>query len=927
MRRGSIWRKWDLQVHTPDSFTHSYKFEGDSAKYNNDIWEKYICELETIKDVSVIGITDYFTIDGYKKVCKYKAQGRLANFDLILPNVELRLDTTAKGKRLNYHVIFSEVLSINQIEEHFFNKLYFTRPGAGNRALNRKNIEEYGRIIKEQNAKQYKGKNEFTVGCEVITIDLKDIVNILKENDDIFHGRYLLVLAEGGWEDLKWYTQEHGIKISVLFPSHAMFSSDAKSRKWGLGQTYSNPETFIKEFGSLKPCISGSDAHCFKDICVQPGGKYTWVKANPAFEGLKQILYEPEDRICLSDKCPEPDKNIYTLDSVKIHEKEVNKDLAISEVAISLNPNLVAVIGGKGTGKTAFLDLIANCFEDRCSRSCNTDNNSFVLRNEIEAPDLTVELTFANDSNTPFVKQLIDNSLFEESRITYLPQGQINEYSSDRTRLDTKIEEIIFNNEAVIRGDYQYKFNGIKESTKVIQKSINETNIEIFGLEEETSSTIMQRLESDLSLKQGELSNNLVMIKKVEENMGADTKKKISKLRNDEINARSAHSDLITYISRLELLNTDIKNNSIVTNDTINDINEYLHRVKINLQIPRLDLNPQIRAIANIQKQVLRLKQKTEAEIKITEAKIEALSGIEKQHADLLQINKTIKKSITELKREITDLENKKKSISELAETRRTKYLGLLQSYQEWKQLYKECIEIFSTGKNEILSAIDFESNIHFYLETWKQLGQEVMDNRKFQDSDMSKSCELLNKAINENDKDKQSTAVNDYLGYIFSSKDKIRLTRNNLDFYNWVFGDYFILSTNIYFNEIPLKKLSMGQKGTVLLKLFLAEGDYPLIIDQPEENLDNKYIFRELVGAFRQAKSKRQVIIATNNANLVVNADAEQIIVAEYEDNNITYKIGELEDRSIRDEITTILEGGRKAFEIREKKYAFDSL
>jgi hypothetical protein len=99
------------------------------------------------------------------------------------------------------------------------------------------------------------------------------------------------------------------------------------------------------------------------------------------------------------------------------------------------------------------------------------------------------------------------------------------------------------------------------------------------------------------------------------------------------------------------------------------------------------------------------------------------------------------------------------------------------------------------------------------------------------------------------------------------------------------------------------------------------------LIIDQPEENLDNKYIFKELVGAFRQAKGKRQVIIATNNANLVVNTDAEQIIIAEYEDNSITYKIGELEDRTIRDEITTILEGGRKAFEIREKKYAFNSL
>ena len=113
-----------------------------------------------------------------------------------------------------------------------------------------------------------------------------------------------------------------------------------------------------------------------------------------------------------------------------------------------------------------------------------------------------------------------------------------------------------------------------------------------------------------------------------------------------------------------------------------------------------------------------------------------------------------------------------------------------------------------------------------------------------------------------------------------------------------------------------------MGQKGTVLLKLFLAEGDYPLIVDQPEESLDNKFIYSELVVAFREAKKKRQIIIATNNANLVVNTDAEQIIVAEFENNKISYKLGALEDLKIRKDIMPILEGGKEAFKKREEKY-----
>jgi energy-coupling factor transporter ATP-binding protein EcfA2 len=102
---------------------------------------------------------------------------------------------------------------------------------------------------------------------------------------------------------------------------------------------------------------------------------------------------------------------------------------------------------------------------------------------------------------------------------------------------------------------------------------------------------------------------------------------------------------------------------------------------------------------------------------------------------------------------------------------------------------------------------------------------------------------------------------------------------------------------------------------------------DRPLIIDQPEENLDPKSIFDELVGLFREAKKKRQVIMVTHNANLVVNADADQIIIATAgthapgELPPITYLSGGLEESHIRRVVCDILEGGERAFQERARR------
>jgi hypothetical protein len=101
-----------------------------------------------------------------------------------------------------------------------------------------------------------------------------------------------------------------------------------------------------------------------------------------------------------------------------------------------------------------------------------------------------------------------------------------------------------------------------------------------------------------------------------------------------------------------------------------------------------------------------------------------------------------------------------------------------------------------------------------------------------------------------------------------------------------WLYGTAHIkIRYSIQYDDVEIEQLSPGKRGIVLLLLYLSidrDDDRPLVIDQPEENLDPKSVFDELVKRFRDAKTRRQIIVVTHNANLVVNADADQIIVAQ---------------------------------------------
>ena len=113
-----------------------------------------------------------------------------------------------------------------------------------------------------------------------------------------------------------------------------------------------------------------------------------------------------------------------------------------------------------------------------------------------------------------------------------------------------------------------------------------------------------------------------------------------------------------------------------------------------------------------------------------------------------------------------------------------------------------------------------------------------------------------------------------------------------------------------------------------MLLKIYLATATAKqiFIVDQPEDNLDNSFIMNELVPLIREVKKSRQLILSTHNANLVVNADSEQVIVARL-DGDGDYISGSIENQDINKSIKEILEGGEDAFRNRENKYGMKSL
>jgi len=128
-----------------------------------------------------------------------------------------------------------------------------------------------------------------------------------------------------------------------------------------------------------------------------------------------------------------------------------------------------------------------------------------------------------------------------------------------------------------------------------------------------------------------------------------------------------------------------------------------------------------------------------------------------------------------------------------------------------------------------------------------------------------------------------------------------------------------------IRFDGVPVEELSLGQRATALLQLLMSlEGHPILLLDQPEDDLDNETIFRHVVEPLLDGKTRNQFVIATHNANIPVLGDAELVHACrEAEKGRYDHSSGSLDSAATRDAIVSIMEGGADAFEQRQKIYS----
>jgi len=468
--KGSEWRKWDLHTHSPLSALNNQFPRLGSGEPD---WDAYVAKLETLSDVSVLGVTDYFTVEGYRKLLEFRSRGRLQHFALMLPNIEFRLDkivgTSAGHRRLNYHVIFSEQVSPDQIDEHFLQELKFCFEGDPQRAdlswtVRRTNLELLGKKLKQEHPNFDDGRSDFEIGCINATIDPSKIKEVLTNKERIFKGKYLVVLAEEHLSLLDWNGQDHLTRKLLLQGADGIFSANPKTILWTRGEGDLNAEQFRREFKSLKPCLHGSDAHKLEEIgstcakrsqhncsttpneCEQ---RHCWIKADPTFEGLKQVVYEPRERIFIGDQPPKLKNDYQIIDSIQI---AAAPDWFTAQ-EIVLNEELVAVIGSRGSGKSALAEVIAFAGGAGLFRSAQDIEDTFLYkaskRSTANPAPITSALLALRWHSGQIDNVMISGTLhhgLEEEKVKYLPQRFVERLCApeNNRQLEEEIERVIF---------------------------------------------------------------------------------------------------------------------------------------------------------------------------------------------------------------------------------------------------------------------------------------------------------------------------------------------------------------------------------------------------------------------------------------------------------------------------------------------------
>ncbi|OCJ70594.1 phosphotransferase [Agrobacterium tumefaciens] len=984
LSRGSQWRRWEPHIHAPGTVMNN-QFTGPTA------WEDYLTALEgATPAIEAIAVTDYYVTDTYEEVLQHRANGRLPEAKLVFPNVELRLDVaTAKGGFVNLHLFVSPE-DPKHLEElqRLLSRLQFNvmqdRFDCTRSELIRLGKKADPTITDDRAALAY-GANQFKVNFQ----KLREVFG-----ESGWAKKNILIAVAGGATDGTSGVREAAdqtIRREIEGFADVIFASSAAQREFWLGERALGPAEIRNLYGGLKPCLHGSDAHKIEDVATPFGDRFSWIKGGLEFDALRQACIDPGGRAYVGVEPPGT-----ATPSQVISQIEVLEAPWVTTPIIPLNPGLVAIIGARGSGKTALADMIAAGCDSITGEAWNADewaNPSFLVRARDVIGDGKVKVSWA--AGAPSTRRLDGsdaNGPFAYERVRYLSQQFVEELCSSSGLTDgllREIERVIFNAHPDEARDGALDFEELLEQRASRHRLAREREAEAVS---QISDLISAELEKEKLVTSFE--GQVAQRKKLVDAYTADRAKLVSagsearaqrhtelagaanevraKLRRfagqrqtflamqDEVKdlrrnqapealrqaqGRHAHSgmspeqwasflldykgpvddDLAGYLKWVDGKIAELKGTAPAPNDPNNPF------------FPDdTDLSTLSQAV--LEAEMARLEKLVSAD-KETQRRYTALSGsIAKETAALQTLTDKLK-----------DAQGAKERARELQNDREESYGrafdALVAEQAVLEELYAPLMARLAAASGT-LKKLSFSVARIANVEEWATQAEDgLIDLRKAgafrgKGTLVQKANEVLKEAWETGDSAGVRAAMaefrrlyqKDLLDHSpVAHTDQVEFRAWSKRFAQWLFStDHLSISYGIDYDGVDIRKLSPGTRGIVLLLLYLALDDSdnrPLVIDQPEENLDPKSVFEELVHLFVEAKAQRQVIMVTHNANLVINTDADQIIIAEAGPHPpgalppITYRSGGLENAEIRKAVCDILEGGEGAFQERARR------
>jgi energy-coupling factor transporter ATP-binding protein EcfA2 len=891
---GSLWRKWDLHVHSPASVFNN-QFQGSDE---SDKWEQYLKKVESLTDVAVLGVTDYWSMRGYKKLRSFKEQGRISRILLLIPNIELRiLPVTGESNGINIHILVNPEVA-DQFETTFFGSLEFEFKNNQYKCTD----EDLVRLGKDSKGDQSMNPvAAYMEGCLQFKTTIKDLNQLFNKNTFLKENCITAVSNRSG-------DGASGIQHSSLSATRSevyrfaqmIFSSNPKDIEYFLGKGVDKPDVIRNKIGGLKPCIHGSDAHDLDKICKPDLDRFTFIKSDPTFEGLRQIIFEPEYRVKINNTKPiDPPIRLRKL-TLNFPTNSVIGDESFcfkGTHSITFNPNFTVFIGGRGTGKSMVLNLV--------HEKLQSGNNKFFVKNKVLSSGAPLNL-----QEHVSVEDGIDGKL-----IDYLSQNEIEEFAKEHN----KFTQAIY---ARIKGrDIDGKVSALESKVIELSNSFDntiraqlslrdqETTLEAHTKSLQTKHSIINSYESDeykeMSTQLSDLSNKKKILVQSKERV-AQIRKEIELTLSKYPKVSQEQNDWDKIYNQAVSGITDTQEK--ITQFSFESADGQLTKLEGELAAEQSKLEKYLNE-QGIAQENLRDISNASQEVGILEGQIERVKNdieLSKKIIDEFQYDhysKTLEDYMSELNTKITELN----SILESIDNSQIKKIGLelsINSERVSETIFNDFKKYFA---NEIESGrVDSKFDFHSLKEI---LLYEI------QNIDSGKAALLS--GISDNS---SKSGAKGFLIKLLSSDANFGILdsiyhRRSID---WLTSKMI----TVYYDGKEMDKTSFGQRCTAALVILILLGNNPLIIDEPEAHLDSLLIADYIVDIIKQKKANRQIIFATHNANFVINGDADLVHILKADDaTGCILTSTTIEDKQTRSDLLS-LEGGRIAFETRENRY-----